>query len=91
MLSLSRHMSEKWDLTTASRSITQSTALLFLPEKKILLIGNKSVLTLATEISIKLLPEISEHNPGALFRTSLSNNIDFLNSAPRLCSEISGT
>ena len=23
------------------------------------------------------LPEISEHNPGALFRKSLSNNIDF--------------
>ena len=28
------------------------------------------------------IPEISEHNPGALFRKSLSNNIDFLNSGP---------
>ena len=28
------------------------------------------------------LPEISEHNPGALFRKSLSNDIDFLNHAP---------
>ena len=28
------------------------------------------------------LPEFSVYNPGALFRKSLSNNIDFLNSAP---------
>ena len=29
-----------------------------------------------------ILPEVSEHNPGPLFSKSLSNNIDFLNSAP---------
>ena len=29
-----------------------------------------------------VIPEFSVHNPGALFRKSLSNNIDFLNSTP---------
>ena len=33
-------------------------------------------------MTLIVVPEISEHNPGALFRKSVYNNIDFLNSAP---------
>ena len=33
-------------------------------------------------LKISSLPEFSVYNPGALFRKSLSSNIDFLNSAP---------
>ena len=35
-------------------------------------------------INLLSLSEISEYNPGALFRKSLSNNIDFLNTAPQV-------
>ena len=38
-----------------------------------------------------LVPEFSVYNPWALFRKSLSNNIDFLNSALGLYTENSGS